>query len=48
MNRHIMMSLDLAHANVDALRAEARMSRPHDGIATLDRIRSITGRRRTR
>lgn len=48
MNRHIMMSLDVAHANVDALRAEARMSRPHDGIATMDRLRSITARRRIR
>lgn len=48
MNRHIMMTLDVAHANVDALRAEARMSRPHGGTATIDRIRSITGRRRTR
>jgi len=39
-----MMTLDSAHASVAALRTEARMSRGHDGVATLDRIRSF-GRR---
>lgn len=46
MERHLMMSLELARANVDALRHEARMSRGHDGISTRQRLRSLTGRRR--
>lgn len=48
MERHLMLSLDLAHANVDALRHEARMSRGHDGVPTMQRLRSLTGRRRNR
>ena len=47
MTRHTM-TLDVAHANVAALRGEARMSRGHDGVATMDRLRSITGRLRHR
>ena len=47
MTRHIL-TLEVAHANVAALRGEARMSRGHDGVATIDRIRSITGRLRHR
>lgn len=47
MNRQIIITMDVAHSNVATLRREARMSRGHDGVATMDRFRSIT-RRRTR
>lgn len=48
MERHPMLSVELARANVDALRHEARMSRGHDGVPTIERLRSLAGRRRTR
>ncbi len=48
MERHPMFSVELARANVDALRHEARMSRGHDGVPTIQRLRSLAGRRRTR
>jgi len=47
MNRQIMISLDVANSNVATLRNEARLSRGHDGISTMDRIRSIARRGRT-
>lgn len=48
MQHHLMTSLELARANIDTLRHEARMSRGHDGIPARQRLRSLTGRRRTR
>ena len=48
MNREIFTSLDVARSNVAMLRNEARLSRGHDGVATIDRLRALTslGRKR--
>jgi hypothetical protein len=43
-----MLSLELAKAQVSVLRQEARMARGHDGVPTVERMRSIVRRRAAR
>jgi hypothetical protein len=40
-----MMSLEFAKARIGVLRQEARMARGHDGVPTVERVRSLLWRR---